>query len=293
MKTISPIASLLALAVVALSWFFPRGVAAGETAVILSAKQAGKISSTAISIVEETIAQTLTDKNITVIGPKDAQMRMIGKSFQNCMELVCAPNVCRELGSDVTIVTTLWPAKNGAGELSSIALSVVDQEGHNFGAEATILKNNIQRATRNAINQALQRRTLGRYGHIRVATVPSGALVYLDGKPSGKTPFLRLAPAGAHVVVVQLKGYRAERRDVTVVPQQEQTVNLQLQKGDSNVLRLGVRPGAVVAAQPRVFDSMLPCSRMLPGSRRTESTAPASHFWAVASLLHRSNSKSF
>ena len=62
------------------------------------------------------------------------------------------------------------------------------------------------------------------------SSTPSGAEVALDGRFVGSTPSLLNLTAGQHVVVMSLPGFARWKRDLTVSPGSELTVNAVLEK---------------------------------------------------------------
>jgi hypothetical protein len=63
-------------------------------------------------------------------------------------------------------------------------------------------------------------------------STPPGAEITLDGKYVGSTPSEIELVTGAHVVVFSMPGFTQWKRDLTVLPGSELTVNATLQKGE-------------------------------------------------------------
>jgi PEGA domain len=63
-----------------------------------------------------------------------------------------------------------------------------------------------------------------------VSSNPSGAEITLDGRYVGSTPSILSVGVGSHVVQVSLPGYVQWKRDLTVSPGSELTVNAVLEK---------------------------------------------------------------
>lgn len=72
------------------------------------------------------------------------------------------------------------------------------------------------------------------YGALKVTTQPSGALVMIDGSPSGSTPLVReqLEPDATHRVEVWLEGYEPAKQEVYIKAGSVEELHIGLEKGN-------------------------------------------------------------
>lgn len=71
---------------------------------------------------------------------------------------------------------------------------------------------------------------LGRRGQqqLTVVSIPDGASLQIDGRPVGVTPFTGELPLGPHRVRLELSGYRAADRELTLSPNAARELNVTL-----------------------------------------------------------------
>ena len=62
-------------------------------------------------------------------------------------------------------------------------------------------------------------------------STPSGAEVTVDGRYVGSTPSVLTLSTGVHVVVVSSPGFAQWKRELTVSPESDLTINAILKKG--------------------------------------------------------------
>lgn len=67
-------------------------------------------------------------------------------------------------------------------------------------------------------------------GMIHVASEPGGAIVHIDGSERGPTPVELVLQSGGHVIEARLEGFRAYRQAVTLAPQQDLRLQIQLEQ---------------------------------------------------------------
>jgi len=94
------------------------------------------------------------------------------------------------------------------------------------------------------------------YGALKVTTQPSGALVMIDGSPSGTTPLVseKLEPGAMHTVEVWMEGYKPLKRELLIKPGSVEELHLGLEKGPSTMMQPSapqiVPPNQPVPVQP-------------------------------------------
>jgi len=72
---------------------------------------------------------------------------------------------------------------------------------------------------------------VGHPSEVRIMTVPSGALISVDGVMHGVTPLtLAAMPAGEHLVIASKNGYRESRQTIALRPGQRAAVELTLER---------------------------------------------------------------
>lgn len=92
------------------------------------------------------------------------------------------------------------------------------------------------------------------YGALKVTSQPAGALVMIDGTPSGSTPLTReeLKPGTMHQVEVWLEGYKPEKRELLIKAGAVEELHLELKKMKGVPAQPGARlPPAAEPAQPQ------------------------------------------
>ncbi len=122
-------------------------------------------------------------------------------------------------------------------------------------------------------------------GSALVSTDEPGALVEIDGKPSGFTPAILSLPVGLHRVDVQLKGFRPETRTIRVITGGETHVDLVLTESEE-----------VVAASRAIEQAEdAPSSVTLVGERELNAFAPPTIAEAVRGVpgVYQSDDRSY
>jgi hypothetical protein len=118
----------------------------------------------------------------------------------------------------------------------------VDVEGESAGGTSGHLsKANFQEAAPQAVGQAYDAIRFRKFGKLVVSSTPTGATVYVDGKPETmSTPYERRVEPGMHDVVVHIEGYQAVKRSVVLKSKEEVTVEVALVRGQSDLRALGI-----------------------------------------------------
>ncbi len=179
--------------------------------------------------VEAALLKQLSSAGMTVVPPEDAKMRMIGKAFQNCVQLSCVPKVNAALGADMTLVTTVWLGPSG--QASSVGISAQAADGRQVGGSGSVGAEGVTGAVEAALVTVLQRLEVAKLGYLRVRTRPSGASVVVDGEEVGTTPLRRMMKVGTHEVVASKEGYGSRRQRVRVAADEEALVEWHLSEG--------------------------------------------------------------
>lgn len=91
------------------------------------------------------------------------------------------------------------------------------------------------------------------YGSLRLATEPSGARAWLDGREVGRTPLtVSDVPAGTYTLTLEVDGYRLEQRDVTVREAAVEVVEERLNPL-TGALSVVVRPWGSIYIDDRLY----------------------------------------
>jgi TonB family protein len=123
-------------------------------------------------------------------------------------------------------------------------------------------------------------------GALRVSSVPSGAAVSLNGEPRGETPLdLSALDVGIHEVKVELKGYAAQTRSVTLTteqPSQDVAFNLSRPQPTTGTLEVVSTPSlaAVSIDGVRVGETPLAGHRVKIGTHRLEVSREGHRTWS-------------
>lgn len=105
---------------------------------------------------------------------------------------------------------------------------------------------------------------------VSLATQPSGAEVFVDGKPGGTTPARLELDAGKHALEVRLKGYNAWQDSVSVVANQPQELPpVKLTQADGRVA-LATEPAGAAVSVDREFRGRTPLTLKLTPGRKHE-----------------------
>ncbi len=221
-----------------------------DTAAVLAIKHDDRVPAAQRTQAQAAIIQYLTGRGTTVITPEDAKMRMIGKTFQDCAELECAAEVTTTLGSDFTVVTTLWPSQRNP-DAASVAITIVNPEGESYGGDGKIVNtpatgtpaaavqqpSPLDKAVLTALAQAMQRMALGRLAYLNIHSEPTGADVYVDGNQLGHTPYRRLTEPGSREIILEKRGYRTNFSRINLAPLEEKTLDIKLNEGKSELAK--------------------------------------------------------
>ncbi len=150
----------------------------------------------------------------------------------SCLELRCVKQINHTLGTDFTVfASVLGAAPNTttqATNLPSLSITVVNSDDHSYSAEAPLDQHDVATTTSQVLTQALKQFVVGNSATLVINTRPSGASVFVDGVPVGKTPYRSLSEHGLHSLSVELKGYRRIDKQVQLSALRNTTVDFVL-----------------------------------------------------------------
>lgn len=97
------------------------------------------------------------------------------------------------------------------------------------------------------------------YGALKISTEPAGALVMIDGSPSGSTPLVRdqLEPDTTHQVEVWLEGYNPVKQEVYIKAGSVEELHLSLEKGANTEVEPSA-PETPAQEQPPASEATVP-----------------------------------
>lgn len=117
----------------------------------------------------------------------------------------------------------------------------------------------------------------------RVASVPSGATVELDGKPvEGVTPLDLAVPGGAHTVVIKLAGYKDSSHKIDVQPGVSADINADLVGGGMLTMRTDVQGAEVKVGAVDVGATPIDQKAVPSGSQTVQVSHPDRRPWSSA-----------
>lgn len=196
-----------------------------ETCVFLPPPEALATDGNPEQTARDVVLDELTHRNVTVLPPAEARLRMLGEEFRECSDIDCAAQVNRFLGTAFAVrVEAIWSDTR----LSEVSVAIIGlEDGESVGGQAPV-ETDVAAAARRAFRMAWDRWTSARQGQLVVRSEPDGAMIELDGSTIGRAPLRRLAPAGMHRVRASLEGYEPQVREVTLDSHEEREVAFEL-----------------------------------------------------------------
>lgn len=150
--------------------------------------------------------------------------------FAACRQSSCAAEAARTAG----MPALLCSVRGGIAELRWVA-----PEDGLWTERAEVARGGLSGAIRELARRILLRRALGPRALLRVDSHPVGASVLVDGKLAGITPLEQAWEPGAHVISVEMEGYRSQQTDA------------RLGSGDLSAWRFDLQPEQGPAFQPQ------------------------------------------
>lgn len=205
--------------------------AQSETCVVLPSP-----STTAPESAREAVQGVVTDElrrhGNVVLGPRDAQLRMIGQSVRDCAAIDCAAEVNRFLGTGFAVLTEIaWVG----GRVTMVNIALIGlEDGESVGGQAEVIAGDVPAATRAAFTAAWDRWAAAQQGYVIVTTTPPGAYIEIDGASLGRAPIRRLTRSGVRVLRARLEGYRTVTREITIDRHEEREVAITLTPGEGD-----------------------------------------------------------
>jgi hypothetical protein len=189
------------------------------------------------------VVRGLRDSGVRAVQVADLPIDPV---FAACRQIDCAAEAAHAAGMPAVLCTV----RAGIVELRWVA-----SEDGLWTERAEVPRGELSRVTGELAGRIVQRRALGSRALLRVESRPAGALVLVDGKLAGITPFEQTWTPGTHRVTTVLSGYGAQESEAV------------LSSGDVHDLR---------------FDLQLDRTGRLGPSTRTDATSALNHAMGAA-----------
>jgi PEGA domain len=144
-----------------------------------------------------------------------------GDILAACRAVECAPRVMASVGASFAVLVVLT---DGALRMTLVAADGTAREV----TSALVAPIDTEAATAEAFERARLSFNLGTDGRIYVRSVPPGALVAIDGAPSGLAPMHVRVKPGTYRVTSTMEGFAPAERVVTVASGQVETLTVGL-----------------------------------------------------------------
>lgn len=133
-------------------------------------------------------------------------------------------------------------------------------------------------------------------GRLVIQSVPSGALVLMDGQRAGETPLNMSAPVGRHELQIARSGYLPKTQTVEVTARTPQTVSVQLQAGRTSVPGTATRSATTgtvdIESRPRKAQITLDGRMVGETPLRVPELSPGDHVVEIALAGYKSVTRS-
>lgn len=140
-----------------------------------------------------------------------------------CDEGGCAAALAASAGADFAAVLRVEPVDGGGRQ---VHVAVVGASGGAIEETVEVEDADVRRATRAALEAALDRRGDDARGFLLVTSAPPGARVEIDGRDAGLAPLRRMVGAGTHRVRVTPEGGEPSEHAVEVTAGEEASVGI-------------------------------------------------------------------
>lgn len=192
-----PTRRVLWLAVLA-CMMLPMAVRA-DVAILLEAESEQPIADRDVRVVENSARDFFAEKDIPVVEPHLARERL-GADYTACSRPACAPDSLKALGADFAVALRLY-AHEEMAEVGSVSVAIVDPGGVTYASTFGVVDSALVKAVRKAVLESWEKYKRGPGPWLNVEG-PDGAMVVVDGKPHGLTPYVGRIEAGLHRVQV-------------------------------------------------------------------------------------------
>lgn len=214
------------LAVVVFAAVMSAGTASAQSTCVILPHASAEVPAATWEEVDRAVAEALRARGVIVLSARDAQLRMMGQSMEDCGAIECAPEVNRFLGTAFAVLTEVTWLRGRPTAVNVVLIGV--SSDHTAGGQASAPRGELEDATSTAFGIAWDRWEADRQGQLLVESTPPGAFVEVDGTSLGRAPVRRLVTTGVHTVRLALEGYVSETREITIDRHEERTLSVTL-----------------------------------------------------------------
>jgi hypothetical protein len=151
--------------------------------------------------------------------------------FAACRSAECAEQVARSSQLTAALFTFLSVQPTAAGPSTAgpqLELRVFEPAGRQATVRTSLVGRPLAQAAAELFEASRRQLALGDGALLSIASRPVGAIVWLDGKPLGVTPFEHALPAGAHTLRITLGGFVSDEQPLQLTQSELRTVGVRL-----------------------------------------------------------------
>ncbi len=227
---------------------------AAQAATVLPIKMVGSTDPVAQAVLQGAVSQSLREQKILDVSAAERDAILLSEpKLAGCLTELCMERIGRLLDSQLVLRaqatlsgTSREPAPSTKGHGAAAAdtadgdwevrIDVFDVE---VGAIGASLSSSCRACSAKQAAQAMSE-LVGRAvlesasrprGYLAVTSVPSNAIVFVDGTELGYTPYKRITFVGSHKIVVRSTGYRSYQGEVQIDESKKQSVSVTLEPG--------------------------------------------------------------
>jgi hypothetical protein len=159
----------------------------------------------------------------------------------------CARNVVEKRAKSSRVVFAQVDAATGAGSgARDMTLTAYwFDKGHDAVAERKVCQRCTALSLRIAADEIMRKLAGSSAGHVKLKSDPDGARILIDGQAIGVTPLDWDLPRGNHTIAMDKPGFARASRDIVVVSDQTQVVELELQPAERDPPGTWLRPASL------------------------------------------------
>jgi hypothetical protein len=181
-------------------------------------------------------------RGLRAIGKRVVQVAelSIDPVYAACRARECAASLAPMARIAVALFAIVPTDASGPARLE---LQLFEPDGGQIALRAPLGKRSRVELASELFEAAQRQLSLGERGLLRITSVPLGAVVWIDGKPAGVTPFEQAQAAGTHALRVTLTDFHSQERRIDLV------------RGAVSALAVRLRYGGVVGSPAGGIDS--------------------------------------
>jgi hypothetical protein len=214
------------------------------------------------------LLETATDSDHLVgVSGLAGHMANEGMPIPGClMGVEACDNPVREVAELLRIDVIAWVTAHGSGERLVLEVQAV-------GGGA---RQSLEFTGRDLRETAFRLVTefVGASGELAVTSRPTGAVVRVDGREVGSTPFQGELAAGIYEVDIDLEGYDVHTETVEILPDQTRLLDLDLSRRYADLTLSSPTPGARFVIGDTVYENTGETVHLEPGMHVVRVEAP-------------------